>query len=75
MPEEILSSDLPALKVVSASPHAAEGEINRLLKDYTVFQYFVHAVGDGVIVTALLVSKSEMRKMELANIRNGNQRR
>jgi hypothetical protein len=74
MAEEILSNDLPPLKIVSASPVAAEREINRLLKDYVVFQYFVHAVGDGIQVTALMMSQAAMRRMQLANIQPAGRR-
>ncbi len=69
MAEEILSNDLPALRIVSASPIVAEAQINRLLKEYAVFQYYVFPIGDTVIVTALLVSKSELKKQQLGNIR------
>ncbi len=74
MAEEILSNDLPALKIVSASPIVAEAEINRLLKEYAVFQYYVFPIGDTVIVTALLASKTELRKQALANIQPGGRR-
>ena len=67
MAEEILTNDLPALRIVSASPVVAEAEINRLLKEYAVFQYYVFPVGDTVIVTALLASKTELRKQALAS--------
>lgn len=74
METEILTNDLPSLRIVSASPVVAEAEINRLVKDYVVFQYYVFPVGDKVIVTALLASKTELRKQALANIQPGGRR-
>ena len=74
MAEEILSKDLPALAVVSASPIAAVAEINRLLKDYIVMSYHWAVVEKKIVLSALLVSKTEMRKMMLANTQMPNMR-
>lgn len=61
----------PMLRVVSAEPRSAVAELNSLLGDYQVMSYHWAVVRDELILSALLVHNSVMRKMQLADLNMG----
>jgi hypothetical protein len=65
--EKIDVLENPPLRVVTAPPVAAVEQINQLLKEYQVMSYHWAVVKDELVLSALLIHKSELRKMALAN--------
>lgn len=68
MSVEVHLVEHPPLRVVSAPPIQAVEQINELLKEYSVMQYHFAVVKDELILTALLINKSVIAQMQLANL-------
>lgn len=67
MSERVDVLEKPPLRVVSAPPIQAVEQINALLSDYSVMSYHWAVVNHELILSVLLVNKSEIRKMALAS--------
>jgi hypothetical protein len=57
------------LRVLHGKPELVEEEVNRLTEDYTVLQYHFFVIHDELVMAALLIATSEIRKAQLAQAR------
>ncbi len=57
---------LPVL-IVTGTAAATQANVNRLVKEYVVTQWFFAVVKDEVHVTAIMLSQAEIRKAQLGS--------
>jgi len=59
----------PPVLIVTGTAAATQANVNRLVKEYVVTQWFFAVVKDEVHVTAIMLSQAEIRKAQLAQAR------
>lgn len=59
-------SERRRLLIISDTAETVEWHLNRLLDEYTVTTWSFNAVGDRVIITAILLDNREIRKAQIA---------
>jgi hypothetical protein len=59
-----------AIRIITGKPEVVEAEINAIIDEYTPQSFTYSVVKDELLVSAILVNKSEARKAHLATIRN-----
>jgi hypothetical protein len=53
-------------RILSAAPAIIEAQVNEASEDYQVLNWAFAVANNEVIVTAVLIHKSEIRKLQLA---------
>ena len=61
-----ISTKPRVFRILSAPPAILEAQVNEACEDYQVLSWTIAVANNEVIVTAVCIHKSEIRKMQLA---------